>query len=274
MILVTGATGNVGRHVVDGLVAAGSDVRALTRTPARARLPDGVDAVRGDLLEPGSLDLDGVDRVFLVWPGPSAAGIAAAVDAITKQARRVVYLSAMSAENGFWGEVEDAIERSGVDWTFLRPGGFATNTLGWAESIRTYGEVRWPYGEAARSLIHACDIADVAVQALTEDGHVGRRYVLTGPAAVTQAEQARLIGEAIGRDLRWVELPPEIARQQLLEAWGDEAFVDGALSYWASLIGNPELVTDSVRRVTGHPARSFARWARDHAEDFAAGGGS
>jgi uncharacterized protein YbjT (DUF2867 family) len=98
--------------------------------------------------------------------------------------------------------------------------------------------------------------------------------VLTGPAAVTQAEQARLIGEAIGRDLRWVELPPEIARQQLLAAWGDEAFVDRALSYWASLIGNPEPVTDSVRRVTGHPARSFARWARDHAEDFGASGGS
>lgn len=92
--------------------------------------------------------------------------------------------------------------------------------------------------------------------------------MLTGPAAVTQAEQVRLIGEAIGRDLRWVEQPSGIARQQLLEAWGDEAFVDGALSYWASLIGNPEPVTDSVREVTGQPARAFAQWARDHAEDF------
>jgi hypothetical protein len=91
---------------------------------------------------------------------------------------------------------------------------------------------------------------------------------MMGTAAVTQAEQGRSIGAAIGRKLRWVELPPGIAREQLLREWGDPAFVDGALSYWASLVGRPEPVTDTVERVTGHPARTFAQWARDHADDF------
>jgi uncharacterized protein YbjT (DUF2867 family) len=263
MILVTGATGNVGRHVVAGLRAAGAEVRALSRT-------EGQGLVRGDLTDPDRLRtvLAGVDQVFLLWPGPSAAGIEAAVDTITLQARRVVYLSAMSAENGFWGVVEKAVAATAEEWTFLRAGGFATNTLGWAGMIRDSGTVSWPYGAAARSLVHERDLADVAIRALLEDGHVGRTYELTGPAAVTQAEQVRLIGEAIGRELRWVELPSGIARDQLLREWGDPAFVDSALTYWASLVDRPEPVTDTVERVTGHPARTFAQWARDHADDF------
>jgi uncharacterized protein YbjT (DUF2867 family) len=263
MILVTGATGNVGRHVVAGLRAAGGDVRALSRT-------EGKGLVRGDLTEPDSLPaaLNGVDQVFLLWPGPAAAGIEAAVNMITSAARRVVYLSAISAERGFWGVTEKAVAATAKEWTFVRPGGFATNTLGWAEMIRTDHEVRWPYGAAARSLIHERDIADVAVQALLEEGHAGQTYEITGPAAITQADQVRLIGEAIGRELRWVELPSGIARQQLLLEWGDAGFVDSALGHWASLVDHPEPVTDTVERVTGHPARTFAQWARDHADDF------
>jgi uncharacterized protein YbjT (DUF2867 family) len=263
MILVTGATGNVGRHVVAGLRAAGGDLRALSRTEGRG-------LVRGDLSDPDSLRaaLTGVDQVFLLWPGPSAAGIEAAVNMITSEARRVVYLSAMSAEHGFWGVVEKAVAATAKEWTFVRAGGFATNTLGWAEMIRADGEVRWPYGAAARSLIHERDIADVAVRALLTDEHVGQTYEITGPQAFTQADQVRLIGEAIGRDLPWVELPSGIARQQLLREWGDPAFVDSALSHWASLVEHPEPVTDTVERVTGHPARTFAQWAGDHADDF------
>jgi uncharacterized protein YbjT (DUF2867 family) len=263
MILVTGATGNVGRHVVAGLRAAGAEVRALSRS-------EGDGLVRGDLTDPERLRsvLAGVDTVFLLWPGPSAAGIEAAVDTITRRARRVVYLSALSAEKGFWGVVEKAVAATAGEWTFLRAGGFATNTLGWAEMIRSTGTVAWPYGAAARSLVHERDLADVAVRALLEDGHAGRTYELTGPAAVTQVEQVRLIGAAIGRELRWVELPSGMAREHLLREWGDPAFVDGALSYWASLVGHPEPVTDTVERITGHPARTFAQWARDHAGDF------
>ncbi|MGX6604386.1 SDR family oxidoreductase [Micromonosporaceae bacterium Da 78-11] len=253
MILVTGATGNVGRHVLAGL--AGHDARGLSR---RA----------GPGLIVGDLPLDGVDTVFLIWPGPDATGIERAVDQITSRVRRVVYLSALAADQGFWGTVERAVESSGVEWTFLRPGGFAANTLGWAEMIRRDGEVRWPYGSAARSLIHERDIADVAVRALTSDDLLGQRPELTGPAAVTQADQARQIGAAIGREVRWVELSADLVRAQLLTEWGDESFVDGALTYWASLVEHPEPVTGTVERLTGRPARTFAAWAQDHADDF------
>lgn len=174
----------------------------------------------------------------------------------------------MAAESGFWGVIEKAVERSAADWVFLRCGGFATNTLGWARMIRDDGAVRWPYGDAARSLLHERDIADVAVRALLTTDLDGERPVLTGPANVTQAEQARLIGEAIGRDVRWVELPSGIARHELLAEWGDAGFVDAALAHWASLVGRGEPVTDTVERVTGHPARPFREWAADHADDF------
>jgi uncharacterized protein YbjT (DUF2867 family) len=276
-ILVTGATGNVGRHVVAQLRAAGAAVRALVRNPAAADVPDGVEVVRGDLTDPDTLHtaLDGVESVFLLWPLTTAERAAACLNVVAKHARRVVYLSAMSVRddrepraNGFWGEIEHLIEQSGLEWTFLRVGGFATNTLGWADQIRAEGVVRWPYGRAARSLIHERDIAAVAVRALTEDGHVGAKYVLTGPEAVTQAEQVRIIGEVIGRAVRWDELSPEAARQQLLAAWGDPGFVDGALGYWATLVSEPEWVTRAVEEVTGVRARTFREWAIDHVDDF------
>jgi uncharacterized protein YbjT (DUF2867 family) len=267
--LVTGATGHVGRHVVSELVAAGAGVRALSRHPDRAGLPAGVEVVPGDLAVPDSLEgaLDGVGAVFLLWPFFDAGSAPAVLDVIAKHARRVVYLSAMSATT-FHADVERAVERSGLEWTFLRPGGFATNTLGWAPQIRAEGVVRWPYGAAARSLIHERDIAAVAVRTLTGDGHAGQAYTLTGPAAVTQADQVRAIGEAIGRPVRWEDIPPAAARTQLLaEGWTAE-FADGALGYWASLVTEPEPVTSTVEDLTGRPARTSREWAADHAGDF------
>jgi uncharacterized protein YbjT (DUF2867 family) len=170
--------------------------------------------------------------------------------------------------NGVWGQVEELVRRSGADWTFLRAGGFATNTLGWAADIIATGEIRWVYGEAGRSLVHERDLAAVAARALTDRRHVAAAYVLTGPEVVTQIEQARLIGEAIGRPVRWVELPVEEARRQLLAEWGDPAVVDASLAYWAGLVASPEPVTRTVEEITGAPARSFRQWAVDHADDF------
>jgi uncharacterized protein YbjT (DUF2867 family) len=275
-ILVTGATGNVGRHVVSLLRKRGVAVRALTRFPQAADLPEEVEVVAADLTDPESLRpaLEGVNAVFLLWPMLTAEGAAPVVDVIARHARRMVYLSAMSVRddrepqaNGVWGMVEYLIERSGVDWTFLRAGGFATNTLGWADQVRA-GVVHWPYGAAARSLIHERDIAAVAALALTEDRHIGAKYVLTGPTAITQADQVRIIGEAIGRPVRWVETAPEVARQQMLATLGDSGFVEGALAYWASLVEEPEPVTNTVEAVTGVPARTFREWAEDHVIDF------
>jgi uncharacterized protein YbjT (DUF2867 family) len=277
VVLVTGATGNVGRQVVSQLLAAGEAVRAVTRDPASARLPGGTEVVRADLSDPQTLKghLDGVEAVFLIWPFFTVGAAPAVVDMLATHVRRVVYLSAMSVRddrepqaNGIWGAIEQLIQQSGLAWTFLRAGGFAANTLAWAEQIRTEGVVSWPYGEAGRSLIHERDIAAVAVRALAEDGHASAKYVLTGPEAVSQADQVRTIGEAIGRPVRWEEASPAVARQQLLAAWGNPGFVDGALGYWATLVAKPEPVTRTVEAVTGSPARTFREWASDHAGDF------
>jgi uncharacterized protein YbjT (DUF2867 family) len=261
-ILVTGATGNVGRHVVEGLRDAGAAVRAMSRA--------GGAAVTGDLRDPNSVAqaATGCDAAFLVWPFSAADGVEEAVAALASRVGRIVYLSAMSAPDGVWGEVERAIERSGVAWTFLRAGGFATNTLAWAGSIRSEGAVHWVYGRAARSLIHERDIADVAVRALTDARHAGAKYVLTGPDAIAQADQARVIGETVGLPVRWEEMTPDALRPALTGVLGDTTFAEHALAYWASLISRPEPVTATVAQVTGRPPRTFRDWARDHAADF------
>jgi uncharacterized protein YbjT (DUF2867 family) len=276
-ILVAGATGNVGHHIVAQLAAAGVTVKALTRDPERAVLPAGVSSIEGDLTDPGSLReaAAGADAVFLLWPFRTADGAGAAVAALASQAGHIVYLSAISVqdgatpeENGMWGQVEQAIERSGATWTFLRAGGFATNTLGWAGDVAARGVARWVYGGAARSLIHERDIADVAVRALTDRKHAGAKYVLTGPEAVTQADQARIIGEVTGLPVSWEEAPAGEVAELLTMFTGDRAFAEHAIAYWASLIDHPEQVTGEVEAVTGAPARTFREWAEDHADDF------
>jgi len=276
-ILVTGATGTVGRQVVSQLLDTGSEVRALVRDPDSAGLPGGVELLRGDLSDPASLTvaLDGVGAVFLVWPftSPEAATdlAPAVVEMIAEQGRRVVYLSADAAGSkpeSFWAKLERLVEHSAAQWTILRPTGFAKNTLMWAEQIRTDGVVRWPYAKAARSLIHEADIAAVAVRALTDHSHSGKTYVLTGPQALTQTEQVHAIGEAINRPLRFEEIPREQARPGLVAAFGDEAFADSALDAWAAFVTEPERVTSTVQETTGNRARTLRDWAADHADDF------
>lgn len=279
VILVIGATGHVGRHLVSQLLRTGAAVRALARDPDSAGLPGEVDVVRGDLTDPDTLGpgLDGVEAVYLVWPFLTAEAAPAVLEVVRNYARRIVYQSAFTVRDdleqqtdpitGFHADIERLIEKSGLEWTFLRCGGFATNTLGWAPQIRAGGVVRWPYGAAARSLIHERDIAAVAARALTGDGHGGAKHVLTGPQALTQVEQVHTIGEAIGRPLRYEEISREAARQEMLTAW-PPALVDGALDYWAKLVTEPELVTPTLEELTGAPAHTFRHWANDHAGDF------
>ncbi|MFC4855506.1 NAD(P)H-binding protein [Actinophytocola glycyrrhizae] len=266
-ILVTGATGNVGRHVVAGLVASGEPVRAVTRTPSR--VPGGVPVVPGGITDVPEL-LDGVDRVFLLWPFTNADDAPPVVSALAERVSHVVFLSARGVSDDsplFHARIERLLRDSGVGWTFLRAGGFATNTLEWADQVRA-GVVRWVYGGAGRSLIHERDIADVAVTALTSPSHVGAAYELTGPETLTQVEQVRTLGAAVGRDVRWEELPVARARASMLARGWDQDFLDGGLAYWASLVDEPETVTGTVEEVTGKPARTFAQWATDHAADF------
>lgn len=275
-ILVTGATGNVGGAVVVQLHAAGVPVRALVR--GEADFPEGVQAVRGDLGDPASLDaaLEGIDSVFLVWPFLSAEGAPDTIDAIRKRAKRVVYLSSEgvgSEEPGeaitmFHTELERLIEASGLEWTALRPTGFASNTLGWAEEVRTTGAVRAPLATLARPLIHEADIAAVAVKALTTDALIGARPVITGLELVTHERQVALISEAIGRPVRFVEVTLEEAAEQMMAAGYPAELVEAVVPAQAEMLDNPEPVNDEVRRITGSPARSFRQWAVDHAADF------
>jgi uncharacterized protein YbjT (DUF2867 family) len=283
VILVTGSTGNVGRSLVSQLLEVGAEVRALTRDPGSARLPDRANAVAGDLSRPATLRdaLDGVGAVFLLWPFTDADAAPAVADVLADAGPRVVFLSSMGsradqAEAGtaFHAAVERELRRSGLAWTFLRPGGFASNTLLWAAQIRTDGVVRWPYARAARSLIHERDIAAVAVRCLTgghadgDGGHGGVVHVLTGPAAVTQEEQVHAIGRAVGRPVRYEEIPADTALAQMLADGWPRPFAEHALAHWATLVEQPEPVTDTVERLTGTAARTFGEWARDHADDF------
>ncbi|GDY31744.1 NAD(P)H-binding protein [Gandjariella thermophila] len=276
-ILVTGATGHVGRHVVEELRNAGERVRAITRRPDSANLPADVEVVPGDLTEPSALRdaLRDVDRVYL-FPIPDTAR---EVVGLIQRAgvRRVAVLSSSSvleedAEHNPSAQhhlaVERAVEDTTLEWTFLRPDEFATNTLWkWAPSIRAAGIVRAPYGDAARALIHEADIAAVAARALLEDGHAGKKYELTGPEAITQVEQVRLIGEAIGRDVRFEEVSPEQWREQM-SAHMAGPIIEMILEYLAASVAKPGPVTPTVQEVTGRPARTFAEWAVDHAADF------
>ncbi|MFC9324118.1 NAD(P)H-binding protein [Kitasatospora sp. NPDC057015] len=270
-VLVTGATGAVGRLVVAQLLEAGSAVRALARDPATAALPDGVEVVRGDLSDPGTVPtaLDGVDGVFLVWPFAGVEGLTEVLAAVAGRARRLVYLSS-AAVRDHERRAERLIARSGLEWTVLRPHAFAANALSWAEGIRSGAVVREPYGAAAAPVVHEGDIAAVAVRALLGEGHAGAIHELTGPESLTRAEQARIIGEVIGRPVRWEEATVGEARQRMsARGWPAEA-VDGVLRAQAGAVTDPLPPTDTVERVTGAPARTFRRWVTDHADAYRA----
>lgn len=281
MILVTGATGKIGRRLVDELVETGADFRALVRNPANAGLPAGVKLVEGDLRDPASVEraLGGVDAVFLLWALADVESAPEVVAAIERHALRIVYLSAIGVPDepdveldpilDSHRRLERLIESSSLEWTFVRAGGLAGNTLGWADDIRSDGVVREPFGGVARALVHERDIAAVAALALTEDGHAGQRYEVTGPEVVTAEEQVAAIADAIGRPLRLESLTREQARGRLLTMMGDEATVDGMLDAWARMIADgPTPPTGTFERVAGRRGTTYQQWARDHAADF------
>jgi uncharacterized protein YbjT (DUF2867 family) len=281
-ILVIGATGNIGIRVIAALSKQGIPSKAFSRAVASTTLPALSEAVPGDLLDTASLEraLDGVDKVFLLWPLLVVDGAQAAVDTIARHAQRLVYLSTAGAGDAaerasnpissVHHAIENIIERTISTWTFLRPLGFASNTLLWADQIKEGNTVSWPYGDAQRSLIHDADIAEVAVEALLNDKLMGKRLLLTGPQTLTQREQVAIIGKIVGKTLFFHEETPAAAQQNML-AWGlPPRLVDGVLAYLAGRVSNPEPVNQAIREITGCAARSFESWVSENADRFRA----
>jgi uncharacterized protein YbjT (DUF2867 family) len=274
VIAVTGATGNVGRALVHRLVAADRPVRALTRDPQRAALPEQAQTVRLQLDDPTPL-FGGVTKLFLYaqalldHPGLLDAARDAGV-------RHVVLLSSGIIKDGadethpihvMHATAERQIRDSGLAWTFLRPNAFATNALQWAPQIRTGNTVRGVFANSLTAPIHEDDIAAVAERALLDDGYEGAAHRLTGPQTLTNAEQVQAIGRAVGRALDFVEIPPDQAGAVLFPHVPPHMLPD-LLKALAATVGVPPETTTTVEQITGTPARTFDDWAQDHTEDF------
>jgi uncharacterized protein YbjT (DUF2867 family) len=282
-VLITGATGRVGRAVVDLLTDAGVPVRALVRRPESAgTLPADVEIVTGDLTEPESLDaaLHSVGAVFLVWTAPAQAA-PAVVNRLAAHAQRVVYLSAPhrtphpffqqpNPMAALHAEIERLIAATGLDSTIIRPGMFASNAvLWWAAAIRGDGVVRWPYGAAETAPVDDRDVAAVVARTLYKDGHGGGDYVLTGPESLSQAEQVSIISDVLGRLIKFEELPPDEFRRQAPEFARPAA--DMLLAAWNATMGQSAYVTSTVSDILERPPRTFREWSADHAAAFAEG---
>jgi uncharacterized protein YbjT (DUF2867 family) len=268
-ILVTGATGQVGRHVVAQLLEAGHHVRALSRTPAAARLPSAVEVVAGDLTDVATLDaaFEGVEAVHLITFGGDG-DLSNGAEVVTLAERHGVGRATVL---GGWSptSVEAALAASAIGWTLVRPGEFMANALEWAEEIRSRRTVSM-LATFASAVVHEADIAAVAATALTHAGHEGRSYAVTGPQALTPAQRVRVLAEATGQDIEFVCLDEEQERARLRGYGYDEDYVE----FGIQLATNPPEISDvvlpTVEEVTGTPARTFAQWAREHAEHFRA----
>lgn len=276
MILVTGATGHIGRSIVGELTGTGEQVRVLTRREGAA-FPAGVEVAHGDLARPDQLAaaFAGVDRLFLQTP-PSGPGSAAAV-AHACGVRRVVLLSSLVAQkadpltNALAARhcaAEQAVRKSGMSWTILRPDTFAANALEWAPAIRAHGVVRAAYGLSQRCPIHERDVAAVAVAALREPSHDGATHWLTGPQTITLTGQVEAISGATGKPIRFEEMEPGEALAAMAARMPAQV-AERLLAYAARSVGTPPQVTDTVSRALGRPALSFRQWADDHAAEFA-----
>ncbi len=279
MIVVTGATGNVGRELVRLLGDKGEPVRAVTR---RTEAAGGMtNAVIGDPSQPHTLlpALRGATALYLnpAAIGNSCAELLALAAAAAHGVQRVVLQSALSVEYKLgapqfaeqFRRIEECVQTSGLPWVILRCASFNVNNLRvWGPQIRSSDVVRGAYGQAATSSIHERDIAEMGVRALTNSDTDTGIYTITGPQTLTEREKVRLIGETIGRNLTWQETSPE-AIQQAMRARGlPESAAERMLAFLADCAQQPEPLTDTVNQVLGRPALSFAQWVTDHAASF------
>jgi len=278
--LITGATGDVGTRVTRQLLERGIRPRVLVRSKekGRALFADQVDICVGDLANPESIRqaFTGVDAVFLVNVGPDIPERDKAAATIAREAgvERIVKLSSLDVEHGLaigaWHEEgEQAIRESGVPFTLVRPTGFMSNLLAWAESIRTDGVVRSSTGDGRRPFIHSDDIAAVCVAALLGAEYAGEALPITGPESLSFADATRILGEAIGKPLVFEAISDEEARRRYAQFSGSVEETEAHVALWRAIReGRLAATTDVVERVLGRKPMRLNQWARENAEAF------
>jgi len=277
VIVVTGATGNVGRELVAQLAAAGQPVRAIVRrNEDAASFPPGAEAFVGDLNRPDTLReaLAGAGGIHLLAGYDGLPQLLA--DARAAGVPHVVLQSSSAAPTGdldnavaaYHIRSEQAIRDSGLGWTFLQPNSFMTNTLDWVPQLKEGDEVRAAFPDVAVSTIDPADVAAVSAAAVTHpDAHTGKSYRLSGPEALRPADRARVLGELLGRDIRFVGLSNEEARAEMT-AKMPEPYVDAFFSFFVDGTVDETTVQPTVEQVLGRPPRSFAQWAEAHSDAF------
>jgi uncharacterized protein YbjT (DUF2867 family) len=275
MIVVTGATGNVGGALAAQLAARGEAVRAVVRDPARVKLPAGVEVVQGDLDLPESLTpaLKGARAVFLLGGWGDMPELLRRIE--RARVEHVVLLTSRCVVGGrpdnpvtrMWLDSESAVRDSGVPWTVLRPSGYQSNTLRWLPQLRFGDVVRAPWPDISIAAIDPADIAAVATTVLTEPGHEGVSHTLSGPAPLTPANQIDTLAAVLGRPLRYEPLSDEQARLEMA-ADTPAPFIDAFFRFYSDGEFDDSPVLDTVQQITGHPPRRFEQWARAHAQAF------
>jgi len=282
-LLITGATGMIGSLLADALVDQGVEFTVMLRPGGsgdRIAGKPGVSSTEGDFDDPESLRraLEGVDRAFLLTNSTErteAQQIAFVEAARAQRVGHVVYLSQLASDPQspvrflrYHGAVEAALRNSTVGWTFVRPNLILQAYIPFAPMI-AQGALQAPIGDAAVSVVDARDIAAVAAAALTEDGHVGKTYTVTGPAAVTHAEIATELGDAVGRTVRFESIPPEAFLAALTGAGMPEWQAEGLLEDYAHYVrGEASAVSPDVAQVTGTSPRSLRDFAHDYSDAF------
>jgi uncharacterized protein YbjT (DUF2867 family) len=280
LYLITGATGDVGSKVAEGLIHCGERPCVFVRNAQKARslFGDRVDVYLGDLAETASLRaaLEGIDVLFLVNSGPRIPELddAAAKAAKAAGVKRLVKLSSMDVQHGLaigaWHELgEKAICASGIPFTFVQPTGFMSNMLAWARSIKTESVVRSSTGEGRRPFIHSEDIAAVSVLALTTGDYEGQSLTITGPDALTFGEVTAKIGAAIGKSLTFVPISDDEARGRYSAISGSENETEAHVALWRAIReGRLATVNDNVERILGRKPIGLDRWIAENAAAF------